>query len=98
MTLSVDELLTIENLACLESAPEQRSLLADEINSILDFVQQLQTIGTENTAPLFHPMELRQRLRADEPDERNCAAELAELTRYFDEGFYLAPKVIDSEK
>ena len=98
MTISVTELRSIEELAHLETNPKEIETLSNEINSIINFVEQLREINTTGIAPLFHPMDLHQRLREDIVTEEDCLAELAEIAPLFEEGLYLVPKVIDSGK
>lgn len=98
MTVSTRELHHLAQLAYLDTATEDLSKLTEEINSILDFVEQLNTIDTSKIEPLFHPMSLHQRLRKDDISEENCFAQLAEIAPLFEEGVYLVPKVIDSGK
>lgn len=98
MTVSTNELHHLAQLAYLDTETEDLSKLTEEINSIIDFVEQLNTIDTNAIAPLFHPMDLHQRLRTDEISENDCLAQLAEIAPLFEEGVYLVPKVIDSGK
>lgn len=98
MTISLDELHAIAELAHLETNPDEMATLSDEINSIINFVQHLREINTTGVAPLFHPMDLHQRLREDIVTEEDCLAELEEIAPLFDEQLYLVPKVIDAGK
>lgn len=97
MTVSISELRSIEELAHLETNPEDMDTLSNEINSIINFVEHLREINTEGVAPLFHPMDLHQRLREDIVTEEDCLSELAEIAPLF-EDVYLVPKVIDAGK
>lgn len=97
MTISINELHSIAELAHLETNPDEITTLSSEINSIINFVQHLREINTTGVAPLFHPMDLHQRLRDDQVTEEDCLAELAEIAPLFDE-HYLVPKVIDAGK
>lgn len=70
--------------------------LAKDIQRIMEFMQQLSSVNTEELAPLFHPFNEMQRFRQDRVHEKNRKAELASIAPLFDEDFYLVPKVIDS--
>lgn len=100
MVISEQELAAIAQLAYLDSHCESSLSLAKEINTIIDFVQQLRQVDTTAVTPLFHPFDGQQRLREDIVCEQDCAEQLAAIAPLFnqEEGFYLVPKVIDSGK
>lgn len=67
----------------------------DDLTQILEMVDRLQAVNTDGVAPLSHPLDATQRLRADEVTETNqrdtfqaCAPETAE-------GLYLVPRVVE---
>lgn len=95
MTISPDDLKHIANLAYLNDS-EELDKLTLEVNSIIDFVEQLQTINTAQVEPLFHPLQLTQPLRNDEITEESCLKELATIAPLFDDALYLVPKFIES--
>lgn len=98
MTLSPTDIEKIARLSSLDIACEKTTQLNDEINSIMDFVEQLRTIDTTGISPLFHPLAQHQRLRTDEITEKECIEELEALAPLFEENLYLVPKVIESGK
>lgn len=98
MTVSSTDLNNITKLAYLENDPENSAQLATEINSIMDFVQQITKIDTSGILPLFHPMDLHQRLRTDSVTEADCLQELTTIAPLFDEALYLVPKIIETGK
>lgn len=98
MTISTQDLEKISQLAYLDIEAEHSPNLIEEINAIMDFVDQLRSINTQDTAPLFHPLALNQRLRADEVTEENCLAQLEALAPLFENDLYLVPQVIDQGK
>ncbi|MBA3536374.1 MAG: Asp-tRNA(Asn)/Glu-tRNA(Gln) amidotransferase subunit GatC [Tatlockia sp.] len=93
--LNEKDLEKIALLAYLDCGSDNHQLAAD-LNSIMNFVEQLRKIDTTQVAPLFHPLDLSQRLRADEITEKDCSAELAKIAPSFEDGYYQVPKVIDS--
>ncbi len=86
----------IMQLACLDTESDNSTHLAEEINAIMDFVEQLRKVPTANVAPLFHPFDLHQRFRNDVITAEDCRNQLAEIAPLFEDGLYLVPKVIDS--
>jgi aspartyl-tRNA(Asn)/glutamyl-tRNA(Gln) amidotransferase subunit C len=98
MPLSTTDLEKIARLACLDTANEQTKQLHEEINSIMDFVEQLCSVDTHAVRPLCHPLALHQRLRPDEVTEVGCVAELEALAPQFADTLYLVPNVFDADK
>ncbi len=96
MTVSPKELEKMARLTYLNLDSNNSSQLNDEINSIIEFVDKLRALDTSKVAPLFHPLALHQRMRADEVTEEECIADLEQLAPLFEDNLYLVPKVIES--
>ncbi|PJD96395.1 MAG: Asp-tRNA(Asn)/Glu-tRNA(Gln) amidotransferase GatCAB subunit C [Legionella sp.] len=98
MTLTCTDLEKIARLACLDHSKDNLEPLNEEVNSIMNFVEHLRSLDTQQIAPLFHPFALHQRVREDEVTEQECLAELEAIAPYFEDDLYQVPKVIDSDK
>lgn len=96
MSMSSDELKSLASLACITIEDTSITKLNDQMNSILDFVEQLQKTDTHETLPLFHPLTLETRTRPDEVTEADCLAQLEAIANQFEDGMYLVPQVIDA--
>lgn len=83
-------------LAYLAESADSKEALASSINAIMDFVDILRQEDTTDIPPLFHPLNIHQRLREDNVSEQNEAQALKEIATLFDENLYWVPKVIDS--
>ena len=90
------QLAHVAHLARIRLEEQDISELASTIGDILQMMEQLRQTDTAGTEPLAHPLDARQRLRADqvtEPDRRDelmrCAPQVS------DDHLYLVPKVID---
>ena len=97
MTISPKELKQIAALAYLDVPAGQSLQLVEELNSIMDFVEQLSAVDTQHVAPLFHPYALHQRLREDVATEESCLAELKAIAPLFEDDLYWVPKVIEAD-
>ncbi|MGL5742364.1 MAG: Asp-tRNA(Asn)/Glu-tRNA(Gln) amidotransferase subunit GatC [Legionella sp.] len=98
MTISVQDLEKIAQLAYLDTDIAHSPKLIEDINAIINFVDQLRSKETHDIKPIFHPLALNQRLRPDAVTEENCLDELKARAPQFDSDLYLVPQVIDQGK
>lgn len=73
---------------------ERPALLAD-LRTILQFVDEIKSISTDEIEPLAHPLDTVQALREDSAVhdiERDDYQQAAEKTK---DGFYVVPRVVD---
>ncbi|MEE3214369.1 MAG: Asp-tRNA(Asn)/Glu-tRNA(Gln) amidotransferase subunit GatC, partial [Pseudomonadota bacterium] len=62
---------------------------------ILEMVDQLQAVDTEGVAPLAHPLDATQRLRADEVTETDQRDDFQRCAPQVENGLYLVPRVVE---
>ena len=67
----------------------------EKLSKIIDFVDQLQTISTDDFEPMAHPLNQSQRLRIDEVTETNDRENIQKNAQQIEKGMYLVPQVID---
>ena len=65
------------------------------LNTVLDMINAMQSVNTDDVAPLGNPLEASQRLRADTVTESNHRDDYQALAPAVENGLYLVPKVID---
>lgn len=65
MSLSVDDVAKVAVLARLRVSPDELEMFTGQLNSIVDYVAQLQRFDTENVEPLAHGIEVRNVFRDD---------------------------------
>ena len=67
----------------------------EKLTKIIDFVDQLQSIDTDEIQPMAHPLNQSQRLRADKVIEENNRDKIQKNTESTERGMYIVPKVIE---
>ena len=95
MSLSKQQVQHIAQLARLQLDDDQVDDIVAKLSSIVDFVDQLQQVPTDDVVPMAHPLNQVQRLRPDvvtETDEREVIQGNAPAVS---DGFYIVPKVIE---
>lgn len=95
MSLTPDDVANVALLARLRLKREEIDLFTGQLNSIVDFVEQLREPATEGIEPLAHGVELFNVFRDDSRGEAlPREAALANAPERDEEGF-LVPVVLD---
>ncbi|MEN7342639.1 MAG: Asp-tRNA(Asn)/Glu-tRNA(Gln) amidotransferase subunit GatC [Pseudomonadota bacterium] len=95
MSVSSDDIDKLATLARLRFEKDEHADFTDKLGSIVAFVDQLQSVDTDDVAPMAHPLDQSQRLRADTADPNIEREQLQSTTSSVEDGLYLVPKVIE---
>ncbi len=95
MSLTKDQVQHIATLARLKLDDAEFDDIVDKLSRIVDFVGQLQAAPTDDVLPMAHPLNMSQRLRADEVTESNARDEIQKNAPRVEDGYYLVPRVIE---
>ena len=98
MSISDKELKQIAYLARIGIEQDDFQSLRGKLSDILNMVNELNKIDTENVSPMSHPLDISQPLREDEVTEKNQRESLQEGSPHTKAGLFLVPKVIDKEE
>ncbi len=99
MSLNLQDIGRIANLARLELDADQSQAMLNRLNGFFDIVERMQAVDTQGVEPLAHPTavidQVALRLRDDvvsEPDQREANQRSAPAV---ERGLFLVPKVIE---
>lgn len=95
VSLNKDQVQHIATLARLELAESETAEFVEKLSAIVDFVDQLQAVPTNDVTPMAHPLHQVQRLRPDEVTEANQRDYFQQNALAVEDGHYLVPKVIE---
>ena len=95
MALSLDDVRWVAHLARLELSESELEMMARQLSSILDYVNQLQQVNTDGIEPLAHPLPLQNVFRADEPAPSLPVDEALANAPDRRGPFYAVPAVLD---
>ncbi len=85
----------LAQLAQLSLADAERNAVTADLNAIIGMIDAMQAAAVGDTKPMSHPLDLSQRLRADEITETVNQDAYQALAPQAAEGFYLVPRVLD---
>lgn len=95
MALDRSDITNIAELARLAIAEEDIGQYQTELSNILNLVEQMNAVDTDNVEPLAHPADAVQRLRADIVTETNQREKYMACAPAQENGLFLVPKVIE---
>ena len=95
MAIERSEVEKIAHLARLGLAEAELPRTTETLNNILGLIDRMQAVDTHSVAPLAHPLETHQRLRADEVTEQNHRDDYQRIAPAVEDGLYLVPRVIE---
>ena len=95
MSLSKEQVEYIATLARLQLQDDEIADVVEKLSSIVDFVDQLQAASTDDVVPMAHPLNMSQRLRADEITESDLRDQAQKNAPSVEAGYYLVPRVIE---
>jgi len=95
MSIDQGEVRKIAHLARLAVSEDELGSLSGDLSRILDLVAQMNSIDTSGVTPMAHPLDMAQRLRADEVSESDQRLLFQSIAPLVEGGLYLVPKVIE---
>jgi aspartyl-tRNA(Asn)/glutamyl-tRNA(Gln) amidotransferase subunit C len=95
MALDHSDVKSIANLARLAISDENIDKYKTELSSILELVEQMNAVNTDDVQPLAHPTDAIQRLRADVVTESNNREKFMANAPAQQDGLFLVPKVVE---
>ncbi len=95
MSLGKEDIEKIAHLARLGINDADVPGYVRNLSDILDLVEQMSAVETNGVTPMAHPLDARQRLRADEVTEINQREQLQANAPQVEAGLFLVPQVIE---
>jgi aspartyl-tRNA(Asn)/glutamyl-tRNA(Gln) amidotransferase subunit C len=95
MSLSLDQVQRIADLARLELAPGEAAQTRDQLNGIFALIEEMQAVNTAGVEPMAHAQDVAQRLREDRAVEADRHVDFQKIAPEVEAGLYLVPKVIE---
>jgi len=95
MALDKETVTGIAALARIGIEPGETESYASELSKILEFVEQMDQVDTDNVEPLTHPQDRLLRMREDRVTEINQRDAFQSLAPAVEDGLYLVPRVVE---
>ncbi len=95
--MSIDEktVLKVAKLARLDLAPERAPAMAQELNAILAWIEQLNEVDVEGVEPMTSAVETALPMREDVVTDGNAPERVLKNAPRSEDGFFIVPKVVE---
>ena len=95
MKIDNEVILNIAELAQLEVKDEMVSQYADKMTDMLNLIEEMQSVNTDNIEPVSNPLDAVQTMREDRVTEKDLRDEYQAIAPEVDSGLYLVPRVVE---
>ena len=95
MSVSSQDVEKVALLARLTISESDLPEVTERFARVLDLVDELNTIDTQDVVPMSNPHDMEQRLRPDAVTRSNEREALMASAPVQEQGYFLVPKVID---
>lgn len=97
--MSMDEqtVRKVARLANIEIQDDQIEKIGAQLSGILQWVEQLGEVDTDNVEPLANVVNIDLALRKDEVTDGDCADKVLANAPEETQGFFVVPKVVEQE-
>ena len=97
--MSMDEqtVRKVARLANIQIEDQDVERIGKELSGILEWVEQLAEVDTDNVEPLANVVNIDLKLRADEVTDGNCADKVLANAPEETQGFFVVPKIVEQD-
>jgi len=95
MTIDLKTIKHISKLSRISVDDKKADKLADDLNSIFDFIEKLNKLNTDNIEPLSSVVETKLKLRTDEVKSQNIRDQILKNSPDKNEDFFVVPRVVE---
>ena len=95
MSLNMEQVRRVAQLARLEISETEAEQTLTQLNRIFALIEEMQAVDTAGVEPMAHAQDVAQRLRTDCITETDRRAAFQAVAPETEAGLYLVPKVIE---
>ncbi|MCK5391413.1 MAG: Asp-tRNA(Asn)/Glu-tRNA(Gln) amidotransferase subunit GatC [Deltaproteobacteria bacterium] len=95
MKISKDDVIKVSELARLEFTEEELDKFTEQLGNILEYIEQLNELDTNNVEPTSHVLDISTPLREDKVVEWLNIEEVLQNAPESEDDFFVVPQVIE---
>jgi aspartyl-tRNA(Asn)/glutamyl-tRNA(Gln) amidotransferase subunit C len=95
MKISKNDVINVAELARLEFKEEELEKFTEQLGNILEYIEQLNDLDTDNVEPTSHVLDIATPLREDKVVEWLSTQEVLKNAPESEDDFFVVPQVIE---
>ncbi len=95
MKISKEDVIKVAELARLEFKEEETQLFTEQLGNILEYIEKLNELDTENVEPTSHVLDISTPLRDDKVVKWLSIEEVLQNAPESEDDFFVVPQVIE---
>ncbi|CAM1639307.1 Glu-tRNAGln amidotransferase C subunit [Bartonella apis] len=95
MSVDIKTVKRVARLSRIAVKDDEAERMANELNAILGFIEQLDEVNVDNVEPLTSVIPMTLRTREDVVTDGNKASDIVANAPLSEDNFFLVPKVIE---
>jgi len=95
MKISKDDIIKVSELARLEFKEKELEKFTEQLGNILEYIEQLNELNTDNVEPTSHVLDMSTPLREDKVVEWLSTEEVLKNAPESEDDFFVVPQVIE---
>ena len=95
MTIDLKTIKHISKLSRISVDDKKANKLAEDLNSIFDFIEKLNELNTDKVEPLTSVAETTLKFRTDEVKSKDIRGQILKNSPDENEDFFVVPKVVE---
>jgi len=95
MAITREQVDYVAHLSRLQLSDDEKARFAEQLGAILQYVEKLNELDTENVEPLVHVAERKNVSREDEPRESLSRQDALKNAPASSDGCFKVPRIID---
>lgn len=97
MSMDKDTVYKVARLGRLKVSEKEADMFADQLGGILDWINLLDEIKTDNVEPLATPSEIAPKTRMDAVNDGNLQVAVLANAPEEQQGYFVVPKIIEQQ-
>ena len=98
MSLDTKSVKKVASLARIRMSDEELERIVPRLSKIIDFVEQLAEVDTDNIEPLANVVDIELSLRADIANDGGCEDKILANAPEESQGYFVVPNAIEEKK
>jgi aspartyl-tRNA(Asn)/glutamyl-tRNA(Gln) amidotransferase subunit C len=95
MKISKDDVTKVAELARLEVTEEETEIFTEQLGNILEYIEKLNDLDTDNVEPTSHVLDISTPLREDKVVKWLSIEEVLQNAPESEDDFFVVPQVIE---